>query len=115
MGRYGDVYGLKDALCSGPCPAGYFCPKGSSNATERICGNATYYCPVGAKRAYRVNIGYFTAGGLTANASTTERKCTPGTYCNGDGIARLCAPGRYGSTFGLVSKLITLLYTLLQI
>ena len=42
------------------------------------------------------------AGGLTLNTSTTERKCSPGSYCAGDGVSRLCDQGRYGDSFGLV-------------
>lgn len=102
-GRYGSTSGLSDALCSGPCPAGYYCPEGSSDPTLHECGNHSVYCPVGAHSPLHVSAGWYTAGGLTANTSTTERKCEPGTYCSGDGIVRLCAPGRYGSEFGLVS------------
>jgi hypothetical protein len=30
--------GLGTSECSGPCPAGYFCPTGSNDPTARPCG-----------------------------------------------------------------------------
>ena len=62
------------------------------------------YCLYHVNVIYNIfTVLYYIAGGLTRNTSTTERKCLPGSYCTGDGIARSCPPGRYGNSFGLVS------------
>ena len=56
-GVVGDV--LTNASCSGPCPAGYACPNGSSNATMLMCLSGSYaagsatacsLCPLGSYR-----------------------------------------------------------------
>ena len=105
-GRYGSSSGLSSALCTGPCPAGYYCPQGSSAPTMHSCGDHSVYCPVGSDAPFPVLPGWYAAGGLTANTSTTERKCEPGSYCSGDGVVRLCPSGRYGGSFGLVSCIV---------
>ena len=68
VGRYGSTYGLSDASCTGPCPEGYFCPRGTANATQYECGNATYYCPVGAMLPYKVHVGYYTGKYIYSSA-----------------------------------------------
>lgn len=32
--RYGNKYGLADGICSGYCPAGYYCPMGTSEPIQ---------------------------------------------------------------------------------
>lgn len=41
-GTYGDVEGLSDAHCRGWCPAGYYCPPGTSNYQPNACPVGTY-------------------------------------------------------------------------
>src|SRR5262249_21771841 len=36
-GRYGKSTGLTTALCTGPCAANYYCPAGSTKATQNTC------------------------------------------------------------------------------
>ena len=60
VGRYGETEGMTDASCTGPCPAGYYCPEGSFNGTALECGNAEVYCPVGAKTPHHASEGYYT-------------------------------------------------------
>lgn len=58
-GRYGASFGLQNEFCSGNCSSGHYCPKGSVSSTERPCGNANFYCPVGSSIPIDVPIGYF--------------------------------------------------------
>ena len=44
-GRYGDVTGATDGQCTGPCLPGYYCPPGSTSATQAPCGSAAVFCP----------------------------------------------------------------------
>jgi hypothetical protein len=37
-GRYGSSVGLGDSQCTGACPAGWFCPTGSSDPRANACG-----------------------------------------------------------------------------
>jgi hypothetical protein len=41
-GRYGNITGLQDARCFGACAEGYYCPAGSTVATQVACGNASW-------------------------------------------------------------------------
>merc|ERR1719375_2545982 len=45
-GRYGSVRGLENGNCSGICPAGFYCPFGSTY--PRQCGDSQRYCPEGS-------------------------------------------------------------------
>jgi hypothetical protein len=40
-GKYGSTAGLNTSACSGPCPAGSFCPVGTASPTE-LCPQGTY-------------------------------------------------------------------------
>lgn len=62
-GTYGATPGLSTTACSGPCPAGYYCPIGTANAT-------LYRCPAGT---------YGATTGLSTSACTGV--CSPGYYC----------------------------------
>ncbi len=44
-GKYGNITGLSSAACSGDCDGGYYCPAGSSSATQEECGDESLFCP----------------------------------------------------------------------
>jgi len=44
-GRYGDVVGSTSVTCVGNCTGGYFCPSGSTQRTQQVCGFQAVYCP----------------------------------------------------------------------
>ena len=46
--RNGTELGQWNSFCSGPCTAGYYCPKGSTSPTERECGGEGFFCPEGS-------------------------------------------------------------------
>ena len=58
-GTYGNTTGLSSSQCSGLCLPGFFCPEGSISPTERACGNATFFCPMGAREPSTVQTGYY--------------------------------------------------------
>ena len=41
-----------------------------------------------------VHPGYVTLGGPNSTTASFESKCTPGTYCNPEGVQVLCPAGR---------------------
>eukprot|EP00924_Labyrinthula_sp_SR-Ha-C_P015959 maker-scaffold_4-snap-gene-14.3-mRNA-1 protein AED:0.17 eAED:0.17 QI:86/0/0/1/0/0/2/0/1312 len=61
-GFYGATKGLFQPTCSGICPAGYWCPTGTSFQYERVCSNASVYCPAGVAREIQVPEGYYSLG-----------------------------------------------------
>ena len=66
--------------CTGQCPAGYYCPAGSSNVTA-------VPCPAGTNRST-------TGGAVVADCST----CSVGWYSAGGSTGcTICAAGRYGA------------------
>jgi hypothetical protein len=46
-GTAGLLANLSSAACSGPCPAGYFCPQGSTSWYDFPCGRGSF-CPQGS-------------------------------------------------------------------
>ncbi|MBR2012579.1 MAG: InlB B-repeat-containing protein [Alphaproteobacteria bacterium] len=77
-GTYGSTKGLTSEACSGNCTAGYYCPAGSTSATQNSCtvGN---YCP--EKSASQAACG----GDLTSNANAKAKTecyltCSAGKY-----------------------------------
>ncbi|GMF50831.1 unnamed protein product [Phytophthora fragariaefolia] len=117
-GTFGNVTGLGSAACSGPCLAGYYCPRGSTSATQLTCGGVDVFCPTGSAFPTQVSPGHYTVGGvvlakgsLTTDALEAEREkdkvtrvaqrpCEPGHYCVG-GERFECPAGTYGSSTGL--------------
>ena len=106
-GRYGSTEGLTAATCTGACSAGYYCPAGSTSATQNKC-SAGNYCPAGSGSQTACPSGYgssaagsdaesdcyltTTAGKYIATAkSSTQSTCTKGYYCPATNIY-------YGST-----------------
>ncbi len=41
-GNYGSATTLTSATCTAPCSAGFYCPSGSTSATQAVCGAGTY-------------------------------------------------------------------------
>ena len=77
-GTYGSTKGLASEACSGNCTAGYYCPAGSTSATQNSCtvGN---FCP--EKSASPAACG----GDLTSNANAKAKTecyltCSAGYY-----------------------------------
>ncbi len=118
-GRYGARSGLRDAFCSGSCEAGYYCPEGSTSATQNPCGSVDVYCPEGSIRpisssAGKYTINFINATGSNVSSEQLEQKkynkiqsatslCTYGHYCI-EGQQIPCPLGRYGNTIGLMSS-----------
>ncbi|CAN0109884.1 unnamed protein product, partial [Ectocarpus fasciculatus] len=121
-GRFGPVEGLRTSHCSETCepsanvlphPAcvynfckeGYYCPSGSSSATQQECGGAAMFCPVGSEEPTPVYPGHYTIGQHSRQGSMQDRTdarvrtwqtpCEPGFYCSG-GVKERCPAGRFG-------------------
>jgi hypothetical protein len=76
-GHYGDQEGETNSLCQGKCLAGYYCPRGSSSATQFECGSSDFYCPEGSSLPYPVDLGFYTT---TIGLKQLEATCPPGEY-----------------------------------
>lgn len=114
-GTFGNVTGLATAACSGPCEAGYYCPRGSTSATAQPCGNKTVFCPTGSAAPKLVAPGSYTIGKARLKTLATDadvakdhatrvaqRQCKPGYYCvNGERVA--CPAGTFGDKRGLMT------------
>ena len=114
-GTYGGTSGLSQEGCSGICLAGFYCPSGSTSATEMQCGGAAYFCPAGSSRRGRVLLGGgvgpthlndgahysigTTPGDLGLLQRERQKRCPAGSFCIG-GIKSLCPAGRFGSRLG---------------
>lgn len=98
-GYFGNSEGLFTETCSGPCPAGWFCPAGSTSAKDRPCEvSPAIFCPERSSHQRSVNLGFYATdsrhdegGGYGAEAI-----CPSGSYCQG-GVRHLCPGGRFGS------------------
>ena len=108
--RFGATLGLTNALCSGICAAGHFCPEQSISDKQRQCGRSDLYCPVGSQAPLPVAQGFYTIGGdeqIEGRPQNTTRDwqliCEPGHYCEG-GIKRQCPARVYGEVAGLSDK-----------
>ena len=92
-GRYGTSVGSTDALCTGPCSAGYYCPSGVANTDPE-------------NPSYKIQAGYFGVEG--SSKKTGSSKCPAGYYCKegtantvcgeAGAVATTCRP-RCGWTF----------------
>jgi DNA-binding beta-propeller fold protein YncE len=74
----GDSYLVRHIALSAPCNAGYYCPAGSSSATQHLC-SAGYYCAAGSSAPAICGAGYYCLSGSTA--STGSGICDAGYYC----------------------------------
>ena len=116
-GTWGASSMLDHPSCDGPCAPGYWCPEqstspyGESSTTlpprlgAHECGNASVFCATGSKSPQRVFVGYYTLGGADhGRTRSSERRCTPGSYCSGDGVRRPCSKGFYGAGWGHTNR-----------
>ncbi|CAM9216910.1 unnamed protein product, partial [Sphacelaria rigidula] len=58
-GTFGETEGLQDVSCSGPCPAGWYCPAGTVNSFALPCGGPRVFCPEGSRRPLPVDLGHY--------------------------------------------------------
>lgn len=103
-GRYGSTFALFDQGCSGPCPAGYTCPRGTINPTANPCFDAFtlssggVYCPQGSGVPLPVSPGFYSTPG-----GADQLPCPKGSWCR-NGLRALCMAGVYGETEGLATQ-----------
>lgn len=79
---YGDALGATSATCAAQCPAGYFCPAGTINATEGktadsptggvalYCRDTASYCPVGSPNPTLTVAGHYSVANAEGNHDT---------------------------------------------
>jgi hypothetical protein len=101
--RYGEYRRETNPLCTGRCPAGYFCPPGTSYPLTNICGGSNLYCPEGSSQPLFVPTGHYSLGSESSLTRTSTLPCPPGSYCQ-EGIASPCPRGRYASRHGTISS-----------
>jgi hypothetical protein len=101
-GVYGDNEGLQTPLCSGKCPAGYFCPSGTPFPRAHKCGNVTTYCPEGSSSPLIILNGYYGIGESTETYNAVLI-CPKGHFCT-HGEKFTCPAGYYGDTEGLFTR-----------
>ena len=78
------------------CTAGFVC--GPACTTPLPCGSESQYCPSGASQPLPVSLGYFVTG--VVGQRSGQAVCPLGSYCTGDGSAKLCGYGVYGGSTG---------------
>ena len=101
-GRYGNVQGEVDPLCSGVCEEGFYCPEGSTRPTQIECGDVDVYCPEGSSMPTPVDVGFYSIGGDSDTTRTDQEQCQPGYWCEA-GTRQACFAGHYGSEYGMSS------------
>ena len=67
------------------CHPGYWCPPGSTTPTQRRCGNASVYCPVGSGAPTLAPPGYYTVLGLPVTGEHRLSRGGDGNGVHGDG------------------------------
>ena len=97
-GKYGADMGRDTQAtprCSGPCPAGRYCPL--ATVEPIICSRGTY-CPQGSDNEINCPEGtYGLSTGLSALSQCSV--CQAGTHCPEGSAAEIaCAPGSYAAT-----------------
>jgi hypothetical protein len=98
-GHYGDTEGLVQSSCSGLCPAGFFCPIGTTSFRRNGCGTEPHlYCPIGASRPFVVEQGFYATDlqWIAGGGYAAQQPCLPGSYCL-QGIKLPCPAGYFGS------------------
>ena len=88
-GTFGSASGLSTPACSGQCLPGFYCPPGSTSATQFPCGAITLYCPAGAAAPLTCANGSYTgplASGIYPAAPAANRYtcsvCPPNRLCD---------------------------------
>ncbi len=94
-GRFGNATSMTSPACSGPCPAGYYCPPGATSPDHLQCGASAVYCPPGSAAPSQALPGEYTIGGETASTRSASAPCPAGSYCI-NGTAEPCPAGRFG-------------------
>ncbi|OQR95945.1 hypothetical protein THRCLA_22041 [Thraustotheca clavata] len=98
-GVYGNKSELSTPHCSGLCPSGHYCPRGT--IIPLPCGSPEVYCPLGSVTTIPVPAGYYSLG-----VDVTQREsialCEPGFYCD-LGTMSPCPSGTFGATPGLMT------------
>ena len=71
-------------------------------------GGSAVYCPAGSALPASTESGYYSQGivDIFNRTQSHQVRCPPGSYCVA-GIRYPCAPGRYGSSYGVVSRFCT--------
>ncbi len=95
----GGVRASDPSNCTACLLGGFFCRVGTASPMK--CGGDEFYCPPGAVEPVMAGVGNYTLGLL--GARTAAATCPPGYFCQGNGQASPCPPGRYGATSGLVN------------
>jgi hypothetical protein len=95
-GRFGAVAGLGSSDCSGACAAGYYCPSGSTSATQLPCGGGDVFCPANSGTPTEVTAGYYSAGGDDATTRFMQAVVGDGMYAL-KGVRFVCPAGTYGA------------------
>jgi hypothetical protein len=86
---------------------GYICGVGEITSTPTKCGGPTKICPEGSTKSADVHPGYYSIGYEDEEDEdpnlkrSSEVRCGPGFWC-ANGTKRKCAPGVYGTSFGLL-------------
>lgn len=80
-GRYGNTTTNSASTCNGACKAGYYCPAGSTSATENYC-TIGYYCPSGVGAPLNCGCNAYTDSGgqPTCKSITTWTKWKQYSY-----------------------------------
>ena len=83
------------------CPAGFFCPNGTSDFTVNSCPEG-HYCPAGTQFGTQFECPPGTFNNATGGLSSLDcLPCTPGYFCSRSGLSHVsgpCDPGFYCSS-----------------
>lgn len=101
-GFFGNSVRQVTPSCSGPCPAGAYCPRG---AVDPVHCPAGYECPAQSGEPVEVAGGRYAVrcvfdpdAGAYLRCEASE-ECEPGHYCSG-GAKAPCPAGRFGAQSG---------------
>ena len=123
-GAYSDRIGSLNALCSGACAAGYVGTNDSVRFEQFLSHQcvsecpAGSWCPQGSSSPEPCAVGTFgpysrltsssecrqcALGSFCPSGSAYEPPCPVGKYCANSSITEPCPPGRYGNETGLTT------------
>ena len=101
-GTYSKAVGAASAATCKPCPAGYFCPVGSTDYLSNVC-EAGYFCPEGSTNGQATACPTGTYSTVTGLKSSSECVvCPVGYYCAPDAVTGVwqvtaCPAGTYSA------------------